>query len=176
MPQKWYVIHTYSGFEEKVKQHIEQEVKVKQLGEQISEVLVPKENVVEFKKGKKEIARKNFYPGYVLIKMEMNEELWYIIKTTPKVTNFVSSGAKPAPISDREVEAIRKQIEAGVSKPKPKIRFQKNERVRITEGPFANFTGVVDDVNQDKNTLRVMVSIFGRSTPVEVDFSQVEGT
>ncbi|MBN2054705.1 transcription termination/antitermination factor NusG [bacterium] len=175
MAQRWYVIHTYSGYEEKVKQHIDQQIKIKHLEDVISEVLVPKENVVEFKKGKKEITKKNFFPGYVLIKMEMDEELWHLIKNTPKVTNFVSSGAKPAPLSEHDVEVIFKQIEAGTSKPKPKIKFQKGERVRITDGPFANFTGVVDEVNQDRNTLRVMVSIFGRSTPVEVDFSQVEG-
>lgn len=175
MAQRWYVVHTYSGYEEKVKQHIEQQIKINNLDAVITEVLVPKENVVEFKKGKKEISRKNFFPGYVLVKMEMSEELWHLIKTTPKVTNFVSSGAKPAPLSEKDVDTILKQIEAGTSKPKPKIKFQRGERVRINDGPFANFTGVVDEVNQDRNTLRVMVSIFGRSTPVEVDFSQVEG-
>ncbi len=174
MAKRWYVIHTYSGFEAKVKTQIEQKVKLKDLEDEVEEILIPQENVVEYKKGKKEITKKNFFPGYVLIKINMSDELWALIKSIPKVTDFVSSGARPAPLSDKDVKEIFHQIQAGIEKPKPKFQYRKGERVRINEGPFANFTGTVDEVNQDKNTLRVMVSIFGRSTPVEVDFSQVE--
>jgi transcription termination/antitermination protein NusG len=174
MTQKWYVIHTYSGFEHKVKMHLEQQIKAEGMEARISEILIPMERVVEFKKGKKQIAKKSFFPGYVLVKMEMDDELWHMIKNTPKVTNFVSSGKRPAPLSEKDMHAILEQVEDGIAKPKPKVRFRRGERVRITEGPFSNFTGTVDEVNDDRNTLKVMVSIFGRATPVEVDFSQVE--
>lgn len=175
MAHRWYVIHTYSGYEQKVKKHIEEKIKAEGLQDKVSEILIPMERVVEFRKGKKEITKKSFFPGYIFIKMEMNDKLWYIIKKTPKVTDFVSSGEKPAPISEKEVQKIIKRIEEGIAKPKPKIKFKKGEKVRIISGPFSNFTGVIDEINDDRNTLKVMVSIFGRATPVEVDFSQVEG-
>jgi transcriptional antiterminator NusG len=174
MAHKWYVIHTYSGFEHKVKMHLEQQIEAKNLGDRISEILIPMERVVEFKKGKKQISKKSFFPGYVLIKMEMADDLWQIIKNTPKVTNFVSSGRKPAPLSEKDMQRILAQVEDGIAKPKPKVTFSRGARVRIVEGPFSNFTGTVDEVNEDRSTLKVMVSIFGRATPVEVDFSQVE--
>ncbi len=176
MAKRWYAVHVYSGFEEKVKLSIEQQIKAKNLEDQIDSILIPVENVVDFKKGKRQISKKSFFPGYILIHMEMSEALWYLIKNTPKVTDFISSGQKPAALSDREVDNIRKQMQAGIEKPKPRIRFQKGERVRITEGAFANFNGTVEEVNQEKSRLKVMVSIFGRATAVDVDFSQVESS
>ncbi|MBN1550001.1 transcription termination/antitermination protein NusG [bacterium] len=174
MAKKWYAVHVYSGFEEKVKAHLEQQIKTHNLEDKIDQILIPMENVVDFKRGKREITQKSFFPGYVLIHMEMDDNLWFMVKNTPKVTGFISSGSKPAPLSDQDVENILKQMQAGIEKPKPRIRFQKGERVRITEGAFANFNGVVEEVNQEKSRLKVMVSIFGRATAVDVDFSQVE--
>ena len=174
MAKRWYAIHVYSGFEDKVKAHLEQQISANSLEDQIDEILIPMENVVDFKKGKKEIFQKSFFPGYILIHMEMSDALWYLVKNTPKVTGFISSGAKPAPLSDKDIENILNQMQAGIEKPKPRIRFQKGERVRITEGAFANFNGIVEEVNQEKSRLKVMVSIFGRATAVDVDFSQVE--
>ncbi len=174
MAKKWYAVHVYSGFEEKVRAHLEQQIKANALHEKIDQILIPMENVVDFKKGRKEISQKSFFPGYILIHMDMSDELWYLVKNTPKVTGFISSGQKPAPLADSDVENIIQQMQAGIEKPKPRIRFQKGERVRITEGAFANFNGVVEEVNQEKSRLKVMVSIFGRATAVDVDFSQVE--
>ncbi len=174
MAKKWYAVHVYSGFEEKVRAHLEQQIKANSLHEKIDQILIPMENVVDFKKGRKEISQKSFFPGYILIHMDMSDELWYLVKNTPKVTGFISSGQKPAPLADSDVENIIQQMQAGIEKPKPRIRFQKGERVRITEGAFANFNGVVEEVNQEKSRLKVMVSIFGRATAVDVDFSQVE--
>ncbi len=174
MAKRWYAVHVYSGFEEKVKAHLEQQIKQKHLEDSFGEILIPMENVVEFKRGKKEISQKSFFPGYILIRMEMSDALWYLVKNTPKVTGFISSGTKPAPLADKEVDYIIEQMKAGIEKPKPRIKFQKGERVRITEGAFANFNGVVEEVNQEKSRLKVMVSIFGRATAVDVDFSQVE--
>ena len=174
MAKQWYAVHVYSGFEEKVRAHLEQQIKANALHEKIDQILIPMENVVDFKKGRKEISQKSFFPGYILIHMDMSDELWYLVKNTPKVTGFISSGQKPAPLADSDVENIIQQMQAGIEKPKPRIRFQKGERVRITEGAFANFNGVVEEVNQEKSRLKVMVSIFGRATAVDVDFSQVE--
>ncbi len=174
MAKRWYAVHVYSGFEEKVKLHLEQQIKAKGLEEEIEQILIPMENVVDYKKGIKQISQKNFFPGYILMRMEMSEALWYLVKNTPKVTDFISSGKKPAALTDQEIEQILEQMQAGIDKPKPRIRFQKGERVRITEGAFANFNGMVEEVNQEKNRLKVMVSIFGRATAVDVDFSQVE--
>lgn len=174
MAKRWYAVHVYSGFEEKVKTNLEQQIKTLGLQDKIDEILIPMENVVDFKRGRKEISQKSFFPGYILIHMDMSEELWYLVKNTPKVTGFISSGDKPAPLSDQDIENIQQQMRAGIEKPKPRIRFQKGERVRITEGAFANFNGVVEEVNQEKSRLKVMVSIFGRATAVDVDFSQVE--
>ena len=174
MAMRWYVIHTYSGFEEKVLLQIQEQLKASGLEDQVERLLIPKESVVEYKKGEKVIVQRNLYPGYVLIRMIFSDTLWDLVKNTPKVTNFVNSGPRPAPLTDREVERILEQIEAGIAKPKPRVRFQRGERVKINAGPFATFTGTVDEINNDKSTLRVMVSIFGRPTPVEVPFSDVE--
>ncbi|MBN1296602.1 transcription termination/antitermination factor NusG [bacterium] len=174
MAMRWYAVHVYSGFEERVKKQLLQQIEQKGFKDQVEEVLIPIENVVEFKNGKKHILQKNFFPGYILMRMEMSEALWYLVKNTPKVTDFISSGKKPAPLSDDEVEQIIAQMKAGIDKPKPRVRFQKGERVRITDGAFANFNGVVEEVNQEKSRLKVMVSIFGRATAVDVEFSQVE--
>lgn len=174
MAMRWYAIHVYSGFEERVKKQLLQQIEQKDFEDQVDEILIPIENVVEFKNGKKHISQKNFFPGYILIRMEMSEALWYLVKNTPKVTDFISSGKKPAALADEEVEQIIEQMKAGIEKPKPRVRFQKGERVRITEGAFANFNGVVEEVNQEKSRLKVMVSIFGRATAVDVEFSQVE--
>ena len=174
MAMRWYAVHVYSGFEERVRKHLEQQLEQQGYQDKVEEILIPIENVVEFKNGKKHISQKNFFPGYILIRMEMSEPLWYLVKNTPKVTDFISSGKKPAALADEEVEQIIAQMKAGIEKPKPRVRFSKGERVRITEGAFANFNGVVEEVNQEKSRLKVMVSIFGRATAVDVEFSQVE--
>lgn len=184
MAKKWYVIHTYSGFEDKVKKSLEERVRAESLDNKILQVLVPSEDVVEIKKGKKQIVRKRFFPGYILVQMDIssddveeeNENLRTLamIKNTPKVTGFVGPGARPAPISDEDVEVIVRQMESGAESPRHSIQFQKGETVRVVSGPFMNFTGIVDDVNMDKNTLKVMVTIFGRKTSVELGFLQVE--
>jgi len=174
MGMRWYAIHVYSGFEERVRKHLEQQLDQQGYQDQVEEILIPIENVVEFKNGKKQILQKNFFPGYILIRMQMSEALWYLVKNTPKVTDFISSGKKPAALADVEVEQIIAQMKAGMEKPKPRILFQKGESVRIIEGAFANFNGVVEEVNQEKSRLKVMVSIFGRATAVDVEFSQVE--
>ncbi|MBN1878618.1 transcription termination/antitermination factor NusG [bacterium] len=174
MAMRWYAIHVYSGFEERVRKHLEKQIEQSGFSDQVEEILIPIDNVVEVKNGKRQIYQKNFFPGYVLIRMEFSEALWYLVKNTPKVTDFISSGKKPAALPDEEVQHIVDQMKAGIEKPKPRVRFQKGERVRITDGAFANFNGVVEEVNQEKNRLKVMVSIFGRATAVDVEFSQVE--
>ena len=171
---RWYVIHTYSGFENKVKQSIEQQVAAKGLRDAISQVMIPIETVVELKKGKKREASRKFFPGYVLVRMDMTDDLWYLIKNTPKVTGFVGPGVRPTPIPEEQVKAIIQQVEIGAERPKHKILFTRGESVRVIDGPFSNFTGVVDEVKPDKGRLKVMVSIFGRPTPVDLEFLQVE--
>lgn len=170
----WYIVHTYSGFEKKVAQALSQRVQAYGLQDEISEVLIPTENVVEMRKGRKVVTPKRFFPGYILVEMNMSDQAWHIVKNTPKVTGFVGAGNKPTPLSNEEVEQILQQVRVAAEKPKPKYSFDKGDLVRINEGPFTSFNGVVDDVNLDKNTLKVMVTIFGRSTPVELDFLQVE--
>ena len=174
MVQAWYVIHTYSGFENKVKASIEQKTAALGLGDKVSKILIPTEEVVELKKGKKKVSTRKFFPGYILIKMEMSDDLWYLVKNTPKVTGFVGPGTKPIPISEEEVEEIIKQVETGGEKPRHKVLYAPGEAVRIIDGPFTNFSGIVEEVKPDKGRLKVMVSIFGRSTPVDLDFLQVE--
>lgn len=174
MAMRWYAIHVYSGFEERVRKHLTKQIEQSGFTDQVEEILIPIDNVVEMKNGKRQVVQKNFFPGYVLIRMEFSEALWYLVKNTPKVTDFISSGKKPAALPDEEVQHIIDQMKAGIEKPKPRIKFQKGERVRITDGAFANFNGVVEEVNQEKNRLKVMVSIFGRATAVDVEFSQVE--
>ena len=174
MAKEWYVVHTYSGYEMKAKQNLEE--RIRKLGEDplFGEILVPTENIMEMVKGKKRETRRKFFPGYILINMELNEQTWYIVKNTPKITGFVGGGGKPAPIPDEEVKRITQQIADGSLKPKPKAVFEKGEGVRIIDGPFTSFNGIVEDVRQEKGKLRVAVSIFGRSTPVELHFTQVE--
>jgi len=171
--KRWYIIHTYSGFESKVKQSLLQRAQAMGKADAIGEILIPTEDVVEIKEGKRVVSSKKFFPGYVLVNMEMSDEAWHLVKNTPKVTGFVGGNAPP-PIPQEEVDRIINQVTVSAEKPKPKFEFRPGERVRIIEGPFSNFTGSVEEVNEDRNTLKVMVSIFGRSTPVELEFLQVE--
>jgi len=176
MAKNWYVVHTYSGYEQKAKKALEENIKNAGLQELFDEILIPSEDVVEMKKGVKKTSKRQFFPGYVLVKMELNERSWHLVKDTSKITGFVGGSLNPPIVPEEEVKRITKQIEEGTLKPKPKISFEKGEDVRVVNGPFATFSGVVDDVDEDKGKLRVMVSIFGRSTPIELDFTQVEKT
>jgi transcriptional antiterminator NusG len=172
--KQWYIVHTYSGFEKKVAESLQQRVQAYGLQEEIGEVLIPTEDVVEMRGGKKVVSSKRFFPGYILVEMKMPDHAWPVVKNPPKVTGFVGAGATPTPLSREEVDQILQQVTIAAEKPKPKYTFEKGDQVRINEGPFTSFNGVVDEVNLDKNTLKVMVTIFGRSTPVELDFLQVE--
>jgi transcriptional antiterminator NusG len=174
MSKEWYVVHTYTGYEMKAKQNLEDRVKQLAKEELFGEVLVPTENIVELVKGKKKESKRKFFPGYILVNMELNEETWYIVKNTPKITGFVGGGTNPPPIPEGEVKRITQQIAEGSLKPKPKADFERGEAIRIIDGPFTNFNGIVEDVRPEKGKLRVSVSIFGRSAPVELDFTQVE--
>ncbi|SRR5579875_473975 len=172
---KWYIIHTYSGFERKVKESIESRVRAyPELAPRIGRVLIPTESVTEVRGGKKYTSERMFYPGYVLVEMDMDDDVWHVVKGTPRVTGFVGTGQQPTPLSEEEVQQIVYRVADSREKPKLKVKFEKNEKVRITEGPFASFTGDIDEVNEDRETLKVMVTIFGRSTPVELTFGQVE--
>jgi transcriptional antiterminator NusG len=175
MAKRWYVVHAYSGFEKSVQRALIDRIKRSDISEEFGQILVPVEEVVEMKKGAKAISERKFFPGYVLVEMEMTDDSWHLVKSTPKVTGFVGGTAnKPTPISQKEVDAILQQVQEGVEKPRPKVLFEFGEAVRIKEGPFTDFHGNVEDVNYEKSKLRVSVTIFGRSTPVELDFSQVE--
>lgn len=175
MTMRWYVVHAYSGFEKSVQKALKERIARSGMADKFGEILVPVEEVVEMKSGQKSISERKFFPGYVLVKMEMTEDTWHLVKSTPKVTGFVGGTAtKPTPISEKDVENILQQMQEGVEKPKPKVLFEIGEAVRIKEGPFNDFHGSVEDVNYDKNKLRVSVTIFGRATPVELDFGQVE--
>src|SRR5262245_21915241 len=175
MNKKWYVVHAYSGFEKSVARTLLDRIQRNGMQDSFGQILVPVEEVVEMKSGQKAISERKFFPGYVLVEMEMTDDTWHLVKNTPKVTGFVGGTAtKPTPISEKEVQNILHQIQEGVEKPRPKVLFEVGEAVRVKEGPFADFHGNVEDVNYDKNKLRVSVTIFGRSTPVELDFSQVE--
>jgi transcriptional antiterminator NusG len=174
MAKNWYVVHTYSGFEKFVAESIRQRAAEHKIEDQIGEIIIPTEGVVEIKDGKKVISTKRSYPGYILIEMEMSDENWLIIRNTPKVTGFVGSGKTPSPLSKKEVSQIVEHMESTSEKPKPKHTFEKGEAVRIIDGPFYNFNGIVEEVNHERDTLKVMVTIFGRSTPVELEFLQVE--
>ena len=174
MTQKWYVIHAYSGFENQVMRTLQERIDDKGLNDMFAEILVPTEEVVEMRDGKKRKSDRKFFPGYVLVKMEMNEDTWHLVKEAPKVLGFVGGTSdKPAPITDEEADAILQRVVEGVDKPKPKILFEPGEVVRVKEGPFTDFNGVVEEVNYEKSRLRVSVLIFGRSTPVELEFDQV---
>jgi transcriptional antiterminator NusG len=172
MGKNWYVVHTYSGFEEKVKLSIEDKSAKKDLGEKITRILIPTEKVIELRSGKKRESDRKFYPGYILVEMELDDETWHLVRSTPRVTGFVG-GTKPVPIPEEEVEIILQQLEKGPA-PQVKTQFQKGENVRIIDGPFTSFVGYVDEVDMDHGRLKVMVSIFGRQTPVELNFFQVE--
>jgi len=170
----WYIIHTYSGFEQKVKESLRGRSIAFGFAERIGEILIPQEEVIEMRSGKKVTSKRMLYPGYVLVQMEMDESLWYAVKETPRVTGFVGGGNQPVPLSADEVNSILYRQASSAERPRPKMSFEKGEQVRITDGPFTNFTGKVDEVNSDRDTLRVLVTIFGRATPVELDFLQVE--
>jgi transcriptional antiterminator NusG len=171
---KWYIIHAYSGFERKVRESIESRVQAFGLQTRIGRVMIPTEPVTEIVNGKKRTVERVFLPGYVLVEMDLDNDLWHVIKNTPRVTGFLGTGDKPVALSEAEVSSILFRSEVSKEKPRLKIKFEKNESVRITEGPFANFNGVVDEVNEDRETVKVMVTIFGRSTPVELEFGKVE--
>lgn len=174
MPKNWYIIHTYSGFEKKVAETLRSRITGTGLVDHFGEIMVPTEDVIEMRAGKKVVTPKLFYPGYVLVQMDMNDESWHLVRSTPRVTSFVGSGPKPCPLTEDEVNRIVHKVEVAAEHPKPKLKFEKGENVKITDGPFKDFTGMVDEINEDRSTLRVMVTIFGRSTPVELDFYQVE--
>ena len=170
----WYVVHTYSGFEHKAKIALEERVKTQKMGAFFQEVLVPEENVVELVKGQKKTTKRRFFPGYILVKMILTDETWHVVKNTPKVTGFVGDKLKPVPVPETEVLKMTNRIADGQVKPRPRVSFKEGENIRVVDGPFSNFNGVVEDVNHDKGKVKVLVSIFGRSTPVELDFIQVE--
>jgi len=172
--KKWFIVHTYSGFENKVAESLRSRAEAFGFADKIGQILIPTEEVVELRGGKKVTSKRLVYPGYVLVQMEMNDELWHAVKATPRVTGFVGGGTSPVPLSAEEVNQILYRQASSAERPRPKMNFEKNENVRITEGPFANFSGKVDEVNSERNTLRVLVTIFGRATPVELDFLQVE--
>lgn len=174
MALRWYVIHVYSGFEKKVSETIQETALKNGLEEHFAEILVPTEEVVEMRRGKKVTAERKFMPGYVLIKMDLTDESWHLVKNTAKVTGFLGAGGKPSPISEKEAKRILNQVQEGFERPKPSITFEIGEEVRVAEGPFASFNGVVEDVDEGKARLKVSVSIFGRSTPVELEYTQVE--
>jgi len=171
---KWYIIHAYSGFERKVRESLESRIQAFGLQNRIGRIMIPTEPVTELRNGKKYTIERVFLPGYVLVEMELDNDLWHVIKNTPRVTGFLGTGDKPVALSEAEVSSILFRSESAKDKPSMKVKFEKGEQVRINEGPFANFNGTVDDVNEDRQTLKVMVSIFGRSTPVEIEFSKVD--
>ena len=170
----WFIIHTYSGFEQKVADSLRSRAEAFGFADKIGQLLIPTEEVVELRNGKKVTSKRMLYPGYVMVEMEMNDELWHAVKATPRVTGFVGGGTSPVPLTADEVNSILYRQATSAERPRPKLSFEKNENVRIIDGPFTNFSGKIDEVNPERNTLRVMVTIFGRSTPVELDFLQVE--
>jgi len=175
MSKRWYVVHAYSGFEKSVQRALVERIARAGMQDKFGQILVPVEEVVEMKAGQKSISERKFFPGYVLVEMEMDDDTWHLIKNTSKVTGFVGGTAtKPTPISEKEVAKIMQQMQEGVEKPKPKVLYEVGEMVRVKEGPFTDFNGTVEDINYEKSRLRVAVTIFGRSTPVELEFSQVE--
>ena len=175
-PKRWYIVHAYSNFENKVADSIREQAKQRGLAEHIGEVLVPKEKVTEARRGRKVETERKFFPGYVLVKMDLNDETWHLIKNTAKVTGFLGGGGrgKPVAISEAEAGRILKQVQEGVERPKPAVSFEVGEQVKVADGPFASFNGTVEDVDEERARLKVAVSIFGRSTPVELDYAQVE--
>jgi transcriptional antiterminator NusG len=174
--KQWYIIHTYSGFERKVAESLKTRADAFGFADRIGQILIPEEEVVELRNGKKVTSKRLLYPGYVVVQMEMNDELWHQVKDTPRVTGFVGGGTTPVPLSADEINKMLFRQTTAAERPRPKMTFEKNEPVRIIDGPFANFQGKVDEINPERNTLRVLVTIFGRATPVELDFLQVEKT
>lgn len=174
MAMRWYVIHVYSGFEKKVAESINEQVRQAGLEDEVDQVLVPMEEVVELRRGAKVNAERKFFPGYVLMRMDLSDETWHLVKNTPKVTDFLGDKGRPTPIRDAEAERILSQVKEGVERPKPSVQFEIGEEVRVCDGPFNSFNGFVEDVDEDRARLKVSVSIFGRATPVELEYSQVE--
>lgn len=174
MARKWYVVHTYSGHEAKVRDHLKERFTALNLNDRVGDLLIPMEDVVEIRNGKRIVSTRKFFPGYLLINMEIDDEIWYLIKNTPRVTGFLGDANKPTPLPEEEVEKIMEQLRGAGEKPKPKVGFDQGESVRVIDGPFANFTGIIEDVNLDRGKVRLMVSIFGRATPVELEFPQIE--
>jgi len=174
MSKKWFVVHAYSGFEKSVQRALLERIKRSELQEQFGQILVPVEEVVEMKNGAKAISERKFFPGYVLVEMEMTDDSWHLVKSTPKVTGFLGGRGRPSPISDAEAARIMRQVQEGIERPKPSITFEVGEQVRVSDGPFTSFNGVVEEVDEEKSRIKVAVSIFGRATPVELEFGQVE--
>ena len=174
MDKKWYVIHTQTGWEEKIKASLEKRIAQSSLKDMISQILIPTERVSEVREGKKKISQRKFFPGYILMEMELNDETWYLVKNTPGVSGFIGPRARPVPLKPEEIKAILKHTEEAQEKPMPKTIFEKGEGIRVIEGPFINFDGTVEDINPLKGKLKVIISIFGRSTPVELEYWQVE--
>ena len=174
MAARWYIVHVYSGFESKVANSIQEQAELQSLDDNIQEIMVPTEEVVQIRRGQKINAERKFFPGYVLVKMELSDEAYHLIKDTPKVTGFLGTAGNPSPISEAEAQRVMRQVQEGIERPKPSITFEVGEQVRVSDGPFASFNGMVEEVDEERARLKVSVSIFGRATPVELEYGQVE--